>query len=89
MGSDQDHILTKQTNWIALEFVGNHRPPLPKGLNVVVLFYIRVPANSLREEKKTMILILVSSYFLGLEMIAMSYKMFIRYSEGKMTETLG
>lgn len=36
-----------------------------------------------------MILILVSSYFLGLEIITMSYKMFIRYSEGKMTETLG
>lgn len=53
---------------------------------MVVLFCSRVPANSLREEKKTMILILVSSYFLGLEMIAMSYKMFIRYSGGKMTD---
>lgn len=36
-----------------------------------------------------MILILVSSYFLGLEMIAMSHKMCIRYSEAEMTETLG
>lgn len=39
---------------------------------MVVLFCSRVPANSLREEKKTMILILVSSYFLGLEMIKCS-----------------